>query len=94
MVYRKPQFGLTLDIRTSTSCEKCNISLSTSIYQEKKIAFCIGRKAKYLCIQCALLKSKHSKKSRVTLEDIDNFLSSANRIENNINRLLGGKKLD
>lgn len=94
MTYRKPQFGLTQDIRTGKNCQRCNISLSSSIYNDIQIAFCFGKKSKYVCIKCALLKSKSSKKSRVTIEDIDNFLSSANKIENTINKFLGGKRLD
>lgn len=69
--------GLTTNIiRCAKRCDKCDILLDHSRYQDKKIVFCVSKKGLYICLQCAMKQNEHMKKPRVTSEELDQYLRS------------------
>lgn len=70
----RPCIGLTTDNKREIRCNKCDLLLEQSIYKNQKIVYCLSRRQVYLCIQCALRRTKSSKNTRTTIEDVDRFL--------------------
>lgn len=63
----------------NTTCARCDRALTSSEYNGKPIVFRRTR-SNYLCVRCAVSKSKSGSKPHCTISDIDAYL----------NKLLGG----
>lgn len=61
-------------------CKKCDFNLDHSKWNNVRVVYSINTSKinGFLCIKCALNKSKHQDKPKVTIEQVEAYLNSKN----------------
>ena len=66
---------LTTEFDSSKRCNRCDVILGASNWNEISIAYISNKKKNFLCIRCAM-RSSHQGKNTITKQDIIKFLKS------------------
>ena len=80
---KKAEFGLTSEYGYGVRCDKCDTPLEWSEWNGKKIVYSTNSHMRmgFLCVKCAVNPAKRNAKPRVTIEDLDNYLTKLLRLD-------------
>ena len=74
MIQRSSIPGLGSKWPKGLRCNRCDVNLDNSLWNEVKVVFCVNRKKKFVCVKCATRMTKNNT-VLVSINDLDLYVS-------------------